>query len=323
MLSIIIPCYNMEQYIERCYNSLSIQRDASDVEFIFVNDGSKDNTLNILRELERNDSRVVVIDQDNAGVSAARNRALEVVRGNYIYLLDGDDYLSEDSICEIKRILKEYNPDLILPAYNISKNNVEEFRAISLKDGLYDKYDLFKKISIFPTIPQLIYRADIIGNKNIRFSTSIKCGEVYDFTINYMQYIDTIYVLNFPVFNYFQRSDSATHKINYKNDLTVVTAIDSLFDNGKDLMRYTSFIITAFKLFSGFTYNKYVKCPIEKQSVDSIMKVLSNSNVQLIIKHTAYKFHKSTKERFMAIYMHIMPKRFGFIMLNKIINKLK
>lgn len=323
VLSIIIPCYNMEKYIERCYKSLSIQKDASDVEFVFVNDGSKDNTLNILRDLECKDSRVVIIDQDNAGVSVARNSALEVVQGDYIYLLDGDDYLSLDAIFEIKTILKKYYPDMILPAYNVAKNNVEKFRAIGLTDGLYDKYDLFKKISIFPSSPQLIYRADIIRNKSIRFNPSIKCGEVYDFTINYMQYIGNIYVLNFPIFNYFQRSDSAIHSINYQKDLTVITAVNSICKNGQDLIRYTSFVISVFKLLSSFTYTKYLKNYVDRQAVDVVKVVLSDKTVKFVIKRTAFKIHKSTKDRILALYLCILPKKTGFITLKKIIGKLK
>ena len=76
----------MEKYLERCYNSLAIQKDADDVEFIFVNDGSKDRTLDILNGIKARDNRVVLINQENSGVSAARNSALCVVKGIYIYI---------------------------------------------------------------------------------------------------------------------------------------------------------------------------------------------------------------------------------------------
>ena len=74
----------MERFVVRCYHSLAMQRDADDVEFIFVNDGSSDNTLSILREIKTKDKRVVIIDQNNAGVSVARNSALAIAKGEYV-----------------------------------------------------------------------------------------------------------------------------------------------------------------------------------------------------------------------------------------------
>ena len=95
----------MERYVERCYRSLAIQKDADDIEFIFVNDGSSDKTLSILKEIKACDSRVVIVDQKNAGVSSARNSALTIAKGEYVYLLDGDDYLTIDAIFEIKQVV--------------------------------------------------------------------------------------------------------------------------------------------------------------------------------------------------------------------------
>ena len=92
-LSIIIPCYNVADYLIGTIDSLRNLKDAEDCEFIFINDGSTDNTLTIIQDFEKQDNRVRVINQKNAGVSAARNAALKIAKGKYFIPLDGDDKL--------------------------------------------------------------------------------------------------------------------------------------------------------------------------------------------------------------------------------------
>ena len=89
-VSVVIPVYNAEKHIEKTINSL-LNQTFKDIEFIFVNDGSKDKSLDILREYEKKDSRVIVIDQENSGPGGARNTGILKARGEYIGFLDSDD----------------------------------------------------------------------------------------------------------------------------------------------------------------------------------------------------------------------------------------
>lgn len=320
-ISIILPCYNMEEYLNRSYQSLACQKDADNVEFIFVNDGSKDKTLEMLRDIESKDDRVIVIDQSNAGVSAARNRALEIAKGEYIYLLDPDDYLVEDAIEKIQIIIEKNKPDLIIPAYNIDcKNKITE-RKFKYNSGLYKKNDYFNIITAFPTAPQLFYRNDIIKRHNICFNTKIKCAEVYEFTINYIRFVNSIFVLNEPIFNYYMRYDSATHKPNYNNDLTVLAALESIYNNAGNLVRYGSFMVTNFQLLNSFTINKYAKFKSTKETIDTVRRVLKCAVTKRLIKEIAFTRHSSLKNRVLAIYWLIMPAQLGFKLLNKLFIK--
>lgn len=312
----------MEKYIGRCYESLLSQQDAVDVEFIFVNDGSSDETLQILKKYSEKDKRVIIIDQINSGVSAARNRALEMVSGSYFFLLDSDDYLPLNTISNIKKIVNKYQPDIIMPAYNRCINGNKRFVRLPLTDGLYDKYSFFEKVAYFPTIPQLVYKKQP-KHDLIRFDESIKCGEVYTFTISYLQYAQYIYVLNTACYNYFQRLDSATNKPNYKNDFTVVNALEQIYKQGGELRKYSSFCVTAFKLFMSFTYNKYLRFPFCQDSIDVVEKLFSVPIILRNIKDVLFKPHTSFKERSLACYVFLMPTQLGFKILNKIICKLE
>lgn len=321
-LSIIIPCYNVEQYISRCYKSLANQNNADDVEFIFINDGSNDRTLELLQEIEAKDNRVVIINQNNKGVSVARNSALEIIQGEYVYLLDADDYLTVDSIYAIKRIIDNYKPDIILTAYNISRNGIEKFKSLSIKSGMYDKVELFSEINCFPTSPKLVYRSNIINDKKLYFLSSVKCGEVYAFTMNYMKYANNVYVMDIPIFNYFMRNDSAIHKPNYQNDITVIKALSSIYDDGEELVNYGSFITTAFKLLCSFSYKKYLKyTSFDTEAIEAIKIIFSNQTVKRCVKDTLFKPHKLIFERLLALYIYMMPITFGFKLLNYLIKK--
>lgn len=320
-ISIIVPCYNVEQYIWRCYKSFAHQKDAEDVELIFINDGSTDNTLAILQEIKSLDDRVILLNQENMGVSAARNTALNIVQGEYIYLLDADDYLTEGAISRFKQIILEYFPDIIMTAYNVSKGEIETLRKLPVNDGLYDKFALFGNISFFPTAPKLVYRSKFIKEQNLRFLSSIKCGEVYAFTVNYMQFAMNIYTTNIPTFYYFMRNDSAIHKPNYQNDITIIDGLNSIYKNGSDFSNYGSFIVTAFRLMCCFSYNKYLKSPINTQTIEFIERILSNKIVKQCIKDTLFKPHKLIKERLLALYIYIMPSKIGFKLLHWLTNK--
>ena len=95
LISIIVPVYNAESTLIRCLNSL-LKQSFEDFELLVVNDGSTDNSLKILRDYERIDDRIVIINKLNGGVSSARNAGLEVVKGEWVAFCDSDDYVEPE-----------------------------------------------------------------------------------------------------------------------------------------------------------------------------------------------------------------------------------
>ena len=102
-LSIIIPCYNVEDYLPYTLESLSQLNCGEECEYIFVNDGSTDSTLSTINTFAQHHQQAIVIDQSNQGVSAARNAALKIAKGEYVLYLDGDDFVHTDTISIIKK----------------------------------------------------------------------------------------------------------------------------------------------------------------------------------------------------------------------------
>lgn len=111
--SIIIPVYNVENYLSECLDSV-IKQTIMDLEIICVNDGTKDHSREILEEYQKQDARIQIIDKVNGGLSSARNAGLAAATGEYILFLDSDDYL-EQSACErILYEILEHHPDIIV-----------------------------------------------------------------------------------------------------------------------------------------------------------------------------------------------------------------
>ena len=123
-ISVIIPVYNVEEYLQKCLDSV-VNQTLKDIEIICINDGSTDNSLQILEEYAQKDSRIIVINQQNQGVAAARNKGLEIARGDYIWFVDSDDYVERNGLDYVYKKSKENNADIVcFGVNNICKSTI-------------------------------------------------------------------------------------------------------------------------------------------------------------------------------------------------------
>lgn len=99
-ISIVVPIYNAEKYLERCIQSILVQT-YSDFEVLLINDGSKDNSIKICQQYEKKDNRIKVIDKKNEGVSQTRNQGIKIARGKYIQFIDSDDFIEPNMLEEM------------------------------------------------------------------------------------------------------------------------------------------------------------------------------------------------------------------------------
>lgn len=112
-ISVVIPVYNIEKYLRECLDSI-VNQSLDDIEIICVNDGSTDNSLDILKEYESADSRLKVITQENKGIGSARNTALKSVKGEYVYFMDSDDILEPDALERLYELAIESGADFVM-----------------------------------------------------------------------------------------------------------------------------------------------------------------------------------------------------------------
>ena len=194
MISIIIPIYNAEAYLQECLNSITAQI-YQNFEVLMVNDGSTDRSLKIIERQSRNDNRFKVINQANAGVSSARNRGIIESKGDYICFLDADDKLTNDFLSSMRPTAELY--DLVITGTQYTDNiNHKDF----LLQGKYDVDNIgtllakHLKSICFNGACGKMYHRDIIIKHDIRFDKSLKYGEDAAFCQTYLSYCTSIYI---------------------------------------------------------------------------------------------------------------------------------
>lgn len=164
-LSIIVPAYNVSEFIEECINSVLSQKTKFKYELIVINDGSKDDTLDKIN-LFKEDSHLKIINQENRGFSGARNRGIDEAKGKYIMFLDSDDLLCENSIEKLMKTAYDKNADIVQGAYYTFDKNGNKFYT-NIEPIEIDRRVDNKEISV-PGFPWgKVYRAQLF--EKIRF----------------------------------------------------------------------------------------------------------------------------------------------------------
>ena len=138
--SVIIPVYNVEKYLEECLNSV-INQTLKDIEIICINDGSTDNSLKILEEYAQKDDRFVILNQENQGQGIARNKAIDIAKGEYISFVDPDDWIELDALEKLYNYFKETNAEVIQFDYTKYIESSNKYRRNNIKANLLNKYN--------------------------------------------------------------------------------------------------------------------------------------------------------------------------------------
>ncbi len=209
IISIIIPCYNSESFLQETIDRLMMQG-TDDCEIVLVDDGSKDNTLQIMKEYEEKYANIVVVSQENKGVSAARNRGILTAQGEYLYFLDSDDFLTDGAL-EYYRMSILNNPecDMLGFGYKMLYLDGGEKLFVNAKfDGCFfsgpKAAELFYMGKLFLNICSVLLKRCFILDNQLFFKEGIKIGEDYDFIrevvlqinkLNYNQRICFVYKL--------------------------------------------------------------------------------------------------------------------------------
>ena len=230
-ISIIVPVYNVEKYIKRCIDSILAQT-FSDFELILVDDGSKDASGKICDGYAEKDARIRVLHQKNGGVSAARNAALELVRGRYVMFADSDDFVHAQW-CERMHAAIVHNPDAWINC-NMASVTLQGEVCPRMKVESCERwiptsvYALYRG-SIAGSPCNKIYDAEIIRSDHLRFNETYKIGEDTDFNMRYYKHCKNPLLIAEPLYSYYQNEESASHTYRYDSfDLYRHTYFDRL-----------------------------------------------------------------------------------------------
>ncbi|WP_268788417.1 glycosyltransferase family 2 protein [Rossellomorea vietnamensis] len=212
-----MPVFNGERYLSRCINSIR-QKASENIEIILINDGSTDNSGKICDEFAKKDESISVKHIQNSGVSIARNIGISMSRGSWLFFLDCDDYIEQDTIDIINKCISTNNQyDMILGSFNyVRKYSIDyiENRYYSTEGvSLVPEYGLWKVKILMGSF--VVKRAVVINNK-ISFNENTLYGEDVEF-INYcLINSKEVKVIPNPFFNYNIHEESAIGKVNFR-----------------------------------------------------------------------------------------------------------
>ena len=249
LISVIVPVYNAENYLDRCIKSI-INQKYKELEIILVDDGSKDNSLEICKSYANKDNRIYVIHKENAGVSAARNTGIEAATGDYIAFVDSDDYIDENMYFNMMQKASEYNCDLVMcDCYKVRGNNKSIFTH-DIRSGFYNKEQLYKEyfdkllmlgsINYPATISNwvLLIKRDIFKENNLRYPEGIKYSEDLLLGSQVMYYVNRFYYLKGQCYYYYIDNPSSATNTYYEkkwdNFLELYNKIDRFFSKKED-----------------------------------------------------------------------------------------
>lgn len=216
LISIIVPVYNAESYLDECIKSILSQTNPN-FEVIVIDDGSTDRSGQICDNYAAQDHRIKVFHQNNAGVSAARNKGLEEVSGEWITFVDSDDYISENFLSDF--VAESYFKAGLIYNNTFRFGNETQKKMFNFKNELVS-IKLFLEehmITSYGFVHSKFFGRCIIQKYNIRFNVKLHFAEDSMFILDYLKYIDSVYLSNKANYYYRDTANSLVKKL-YPND---------------------------------------------------------------------------------------------------------
>ncbi|WP_203258692.1 glycosyltransferase family 2 protein [Hyunsoonleella ulvae] len=203
LISIIIPVYNAEKYIERCVNSIVEQtKTFQDVELIIINDGSKDGSTDLLKELAKKNQSISLHEQENSGEGATRNTGLQLATGKYIWFIDADDYIDTGIFSSIYNVVKQVKPEMVVLSYKTVNPDGSVVSRFRLKDKTYTRNELIEASIFNNNVWSKVISRKLIASNKITFDPSLKTATDFDFSLRTIFYSKKIVTLKEAGYNY-------------------------------------------------------------------------------------------------------------------------
>lgn len=237
LISIIVPVYNAAQYLEQCMDSI-LKQTYSNLEMICINDGSCDNSITILNQYKNIDSRIVIIDKQNEGVSAARNIGLKEAKGDYLLFVDADDWIEPDTCEKAITSMNKYEADVVMWSYISEYGVSNSAKNIFSEDCVFERREVLNRLhrrfigivgeelehpeladAICPVWGKM-YKRSLIEQSGAAFINLAEIGTYEDgmFNLETFFYANRVVYLNQCLYHY-RKSNTSSVTSAYRKDL--------------------------------------------------------------------------------------------------------
>ena len=235
LVSVIVPVYNTENKLKKCINSVT-NSSYTNLEFIFVDDGSEEKTALLCNQLKQQDKRIKVIHQKNKGVSCARNKGIDIAKGEYITFVDADDYIDEKMIKVLLTNLRKYDADISMCKYNeiyrdkkICINKVSEI--IKIQEVPNVLIDFFEKNEIGWNVWGKMYKREIVGTT--RFLEGKRTAEDMYFLYQVLKKTKRLVIKENALYNYVKWDTSTMNSKNIDKFFDTFSLIQKVYEDSE------------------------------------------------------------------------------------------
>ena len=278
-VSIVIPVYNLEKYLEECLNSV-IHQTYTNLEIILLDDGSCDQSLKICQEFESKDKRIKVFSHPNKGVSYTRNRGIEIATGEYLMFVDGDDYLKPLWVENYVKAAEKSNADVVIGGLTFLLETEEMIQKKPLVLGEFSK-NLWncictKNNEIYGYVPNKLYRTEFIKSKCVLFDETMKAQEDLDFALSAYNAGEKFILIDECGYIYRYVPGKRNHPIlqYIKNQLKLLKMAKDSVDLQKEQE------ITVIQKILGYLYTYIYYLPIDEKFVGECQKIEEQEGLQ-------------------------------------------
>lgn len=302
-VSVIVPVYNVQDYIEKCINSL-VNQTLQDIEIIIVNDGSKDSSVKIINQfIKQYPKKIIYLEKENGGLSDARNYAMSYAKGKYIAFLDADDYVEFDTYEKMYEIAKNENSDMVeCDFYWEYPNKVKK----DIGQAYNGKKEMIQKVRVVAW--NKLIKREILTKTNIKFPKGYRYEDV-EFTYKLVPYLNKVSFLKEPCIHYVQRENSISNSQNEKTR-QIFDVLDNVIDFYKKNQIYDKY-----KEELEYVYTRYLLCSsllrmVKIENKKTRKKVLNETWERLNTRFPNWKKNKIINENITVknIYMKSVSK---------------
>ena len=235
-ISIIVPVYKVEKYLDTCVNSL-VNQTQENIEIILVDDGSPDNCPKICDDWAKKDSRIKVIHKENGGLSDARNKALEIATGDYIGFVDSDDYVSLDMYKTLVELLEKNDADISICQYvRFTENDTPQFtndnEIYTFDNNIEVLKCMFSDKLVANAVWDKLYKKEIFDG--IRFPVGMNYEDSYT-TYKLILKANKFAITTSKFYGYMQRSNSIMATYSLKGLKNLMEVINTRYDDLKNI----------------------------------------------------------------------------------------
>lgn len=298
-ISVIIPVYNAEKYLNKCFDSV-LSQEFQDFEILVVNDGSTDGSVNILKEyLQKYPEKFFYMEKENGGLSSARNLALDNAHGKYITFLDSDDYISKDYLWELYKEAEKYNSEMVVSGqFKVEENGTVVDHIVYQPDK--NGNSLMRRLNISGKL----YKREFVEQNKIRFPLG-KTYEDNPFNLKAYFLAKNLRFLNYAGYHQVIHEGSITSKKIEYNLLPIEALNNTVYyvENKRDMvndLELFEFTVMSFFTYFIFVRNKkkeYLSTNNRKSDMDVVLHVCDD--FQEIVKKN---FLKYTKNKYCSVF---------------------